>query len=133
MKTLWLLAIAITSSTFLVGPAAAHHSFAAEFDRNLPVTVTGTVTKVEWMNPHARFYLDAKNEAGETVNWDFELASPNGLMRIGWTRKSLSAGDQITVDGFLARDGSHRVNTRSVTRADGTKMFSGDRTQGGLQ
>ena len=129
MKTLWLLAIAITSSTFLVGPAAAHHSFAAEFDRNLPVTVTGTVTKVEWMNPHARFYLDAKNEAGETVNWDFELASPNGLMRRGWNRNSMKIGDVVTVTGSRAKNNPLVGNASTVTLADGKKLFAGSSSE----
>jgi hypothetical protein len=111
----------------------AHHSFAAIYDPQKPVKVTGTVTNLEWLNPHARFYIDVKNASGGVDNWECELASPNGLMRVGWTRKSLVAGDEITVEGFAARDGTHRLNTRSVTRADGTKMFSGDRVQGGLE
>jgi hypothetical protein len=107
-------------------PTRAHHSFAAEFDRNLPVTVTGAVTKVEWANPHARFYIDAKDESsGETVNWDFELASPNGLMRRGWTRNSMKIGDVITVTGHRAKNHPHVGNASTVTMADGKKLFAG--------
>src|SRR5215510_3314113 len=88
-------------------PILAHHSFAAEYDAAKPVKLTGTVTKVEWMNPHARFYLDVKDESGEVTNWEFELGSPNGLMRRGWTRNSMKLGDTISVDGSLAKDGSN--------------------------
>lgn len=107
------------------GGALAHHAFAAEFDRNLPITVTGSVTKVEWANPHARFYIDAQDENGNTVNWDFELASPNGLMRRGWTRNSLKIGDVVTVTGHRARNNPHVGNASSVTLADGTQLFAG--------
>jgi len=88
MKRVAIFTVAAAGALLSAASASAHHSFAAEFDRNLPVTVTGTVTKVEWMNPHARFYIDAKDDAGKIVNWDFELASPNGLMRQGWTRNN---------------------------------------------
>jgi hypothetical protein len=108
------------------GQVAAHHSFAAEFDRNLPITITGSVTKVEWANPHARFYIDAKDDAsGQTVNWDFELASPNGLMRRGWTRNSMKAGDVVTVTGHRAKNAPHVGNASTVTLANGKKLFAG--------
>jgi hypothetical protein len=105
-------------------PVLAHHSFAAEYDAAKPVTLTGTVTKVEWMNPHARFYIDVKDNAGKVTNWEFELGSPNGLMRAGWTRNSLKQGDSVTVSGSLAKDGSNLANARSVTLADGKKVFA---------
>jgi len=105
-------------------PALAHHSFAAEYDAAKPVTLKGTVTKVEWMNPHARFYIDAKDDSGTVTNWEFELGSPNGLMRAGWTRNSLKQGDEVSVSGSLAKDGSHLANARSVTLADGKKVFA---------
>jgi hypothetical protein len=119
----------------LLGVSAthAHHSFAAIYDPQKPVKVTGKVTNLEWLNPHARFYVEVKNDSGGVDNWECELASPNGLMRTGWTRKSLVAGDVITVEGFAARDGTHRLDAHAVTLADGTKMFSGERVQRGVE
>ena len=87
-----ILALAVT-------PAFAHHSFAAEYDSTKPVTLKGAVTKMEWQNPHARFYIDVRDEAGAVNNWEFELASPNGLMRRGWKRNSLQPGDTVIVEG----------------------------------
>ena len=115
----------------LAVPAFAHHSFAAEYDSTKPMSATGEVTKVEWMNPHARFYVDVKDEGGKVTNWEFELGSPNGLMRQGWTRNSLKVGDMISVEGYMAKDGSKLANARTVKLSDGRKVFAGSTTDGG--
>jgi hypothetical protein len=108
-----------------VMPMMAHHSFTAEYDAAKPVTLTGTVSKVEWMNPHARFYIDVKDDAGGVTNWELELGSPNALMRLGWTRNSMKPGEVVTVEGSLAKDGSKLANARKITLADGRKVFAG--------
>ncbi len=104
-------------------PLLAHHSFSAEFDGSKPVTLKGTVTKVEWTNPHARFYVEVTDENGVTL-WDLELGSPNALSRNGWTRRTLSKGDVVTVQGYQAKDGSMMANADVVTLADGQRVFT---------
>lgn len=118
-------------------PLMAHHSFAAEYDSNQPVTVKGVVSKVAWMNPHAYVWVDSVDESGAKVTWAFETLSPNALARSGWNRNSLKEGDQITVEGFRAKDptplddGSLHGNGRSFILADGTRVFSGTAGDGG--
>src|SRR5687768_18205024 len=89
----------------IAAPVAAHHSFAAQYDADKPVTLKGVVTKIEWTNPHARFYIDVTDAAGKTVNWNLELASPNYLKRAGWSSTSLKPGDEVVIEGSLARSG----------------------------
>jgi hypothetical protein len=104
---------------------AAHHSFAAEFDGSKPVTLKGTVTKMEWINPHAWLHMEVKGPDGKAVSWMVEGGAPNSLLRRGWNRDSVKAGTPVVVEGFRARDGSNRANGRVVTLADGKKLFIG--------
>lgn len=106
--------------------AIAHHSFAAEFDANAPVHVTGTVIKIDWTNPHTYFYLEVENEEGDYEEWAFEMGSPNGLMRRGWTRNTLGIGTEVIVRGTRARDGSFKGNVQTVVIADSCqRLFAG--------
>jgi hypothetical protein len=120
MKIL-IAVLAVLSAT----SAFAHHSFEAEFDKNKTVVLTGTVTKVDWMNPHIYIHLDAKDETGKSASWACEGGNPGSLMRNGWKRNSLKPGDQIVIDGYRAKDGTNTCNGRSVKLADGTKLFAG--------
>jgi hypothetical protein len=117
------LVIALLLGTHL--PGHAHHSFAAEFDRDRTITVTGTVQRLEWTNPHARLIVNGKDETGKTQVWDFELGPPNGLMRNGWSRNSLKQGHAVTISGFRSKTSTVTANARTVTLADGRQVFAG--------
>jgi len=119
------------ASLAAAAPALAHHSFSGEYDSTKPVTLTGKVTKVEWTNPHARFYIDVKGDDGKTTSWNLELASPNVLKRQGWSSTSLKENDVVTVEGSLARSGANMANARVVTLADGSRVFARAAADGG--
>jgi hypothetical protein len=127
MRTRLTLAVVSIVGLLAAVPVVAHHSFAAEYDADKPIKVTGTVTKIEWTNPHCFFYVDVKNEAtGKTENWGFEMGNPNALLRLGWTRNSLKQGDKVTVEGSKARDGSLHANARVMVLAStGQRLFAG--------
>ena len=121
------LVLSAFTSLIAFGPATGltHHSFAAEFDNAKPVKLSnGVVTKIEWRNPHAYFFLDVEDEKGKVSNWAMELGSPNALARRGWSRDSLKIGDVVNVDGHRARDGSMKGNATSVVLASGKRLFS---------
>jgi hypothetical protein len=107
------------------GPLAAHHSFTSVFDQDKPVTLTGSVTKIEWMNPHVWFYIDVKDASGNVVNWACETGPPGMLGRNGWKKDSLKLGDTVTVEAFRAKDGSNNASARVVKLADGRRVFAG--------
>ena len=125
MSRLKFAHVAAVVALWPIAAIHAHHSFAAEFDRDKPIELTGTVTKVEWTNPHARIYIDVEDADGKVVNWDFELGPPNGLMRQGWNRNSLRQGHVVKVNGFLSKDQPNVANARSVFLPDGRQVFAG--------
>jgi hypothetical protein len=111
-------------------PVLAHHSFAAEFDASKPVTLHGTITKLEWINPHSWLHVDVKNDDGTTTEWMVEAATPNTLLRRGFTRDTVKAGTEITVIGYQAKSGAHRANGRDLILADGSRLFMGSADTG---
>lgn len=124
--------IKVAISTALLASVAAwgHHSFAAEYDAGKPITLKGTVIKMDWVNPHSWLHIRVTDEDGKTVEWLCETAPPNGLYRNGWRKDSLKEGEQVTVEGFRAKDSSNTMTARSVVTADGRKMFAGTASDG---
>jgi len=126
--TLGLVIVALLTAAV---PAMAHHSFAAEYDSTKPIELKGTVTKVEWANPHIYYYVDVKDKNGKVTNYAVEGGTPGQLYRQGWRKDSLKVGDEVTVSGFRAKDGSNHVNGRRVTLPDGKRVFGASADDGG--
>jgi len=125
MRTKFVAFAAAAGFVLATVSVIAHHSFAAEFDANQPVNLKGTVTKIEWMNPHTYFYMDVTESGGAVTNWGLEMGSPNGLMRQGWTRNTLKVGDVVTVEGSRAKDKTHIGNARVVIlESTGKRLFA---------
>ncbi len=125
MRTKVCVWVAGLSLLLAAVPVAAHHAFAAEFDVDKPVKVRGTVTKVEWVNPHAWLYVDVKDPDGSVANWRFELGAPNSLFRLGWKKDTIPTGLQVEITGFRAKAGGTVANGRSIMLPDGRELFSG--------
>ena len=126
MKNALFVLATVGLALLAVAPARAHHAFAAEFDADKPIKLKGTVTKMEWINPHAWIHIDVKAEDGTVTNWMIEAAAPNSLLRRGWNKNSLPAGTEILVEGFQAKDQSNRANGSVITFTDGKKLFVGN-------
>jgi hypothetical protein len=124
MRRLLATSLLLTAS-LCTAPALAHHSFAAEFDMNQPIKLRGTVTEIEFINPHSWIHIDVKKDDGTVESWAIEGGTPNTLFRMGITQKSLPAGTEILVDGYRSRDGANRANGRDITLPDGKKLFLG--------
>jgi Family of unknown function (DUF6152) len=125
MRVTLYLALAGAGWLLATMPVAAHHAFAAEFDVSKPITVKGTTTRIDWVNPHAWLYVDVKEPDGTVVAWRFELGAPNALLRLGWRRDSLPVGLEVEIEGFQAKAGGPVANGRSIKLANGTELFSG--------
>jgi hypothetical protein len=130
MRTKFALAMAALGLLLIAAPVSAHHAFAAEFDATKPLKLHGTVTKMEWINPHAWIHIDVKNPDGTVTNWMVEGGSPNTLLRNGFTKNSLPPGTEIVVDGYQSKDESNKMNGRDITLPDGRKLFVGSAGQG---
>jgi hypothetical protein len=131
MKATFGVVVAGMGLLLSVAPVWGHHSFAAEFDNQKPVTLKGTVTKIDWMNPHIWIYVDVKDESGKVVSWQCEGGPPNSLTRNGWTKNALKQGDEVTIEGFRAKDATNTCDSRSVKLPDGRRVFAGSADDGG--
>lgn len=131
MKHLRFSLVAFAVALAAVAPAVAHHSFAAEFDASKAVRLVGTLTKIEWTNPHSYFYIDVKDEKGKVANWGCEGAGPGALSRRGFKRGDIKLGDTLIVDGYRAKDGSNLIDARRVTLPDGRTIYGGTPGDGG--
>lgn len=125
-----LLVTLLLASAVAKVPVLAHHSFAAEYDAKKPVTLKGTVTKVDWRNPHVYFFIDVEDEAGKPTNWALEMGPPAGLQRAGWTKNTMKVGDEVTVEATRAKDGSNLANARSVTMSNTGEKLGAASSQG---
>ena len=133
MQRIVLSLIAIAGLLLSGVPAMAHHAFATEFDALKPTTMKGIVTKIDWANPHVWFYINVKTEGGVIENWGFEMGGPNSLRNSGWTRETMKIGDEVIVEGSLAKNGSHNVNAKSVTMASTGKKLGAASSQGNIE
>jgi len=125
LKIRLLVVLGFALICFVSRPAVAHHGFAVQFEQNHPITLSGVVTKMEFMNPHIYFYVDVKGADGQVVNWAFEGGPPSVIYRNGWRKDTLKAGDVITVKGFRAKDGSHLASCSTVTLSNGRELYAG--------
>jgi hypothetical protein len=133
MPTKLCVITAIAGLLALTAPAVAHHSFAAEFDGEKPITVKGNVTKMDWVNPHSWIYVDVKDDNGKVTNWRFEMGPPNALLRMGWRKDSVPSGTPVEIHGFRAKNGEPVANAQQVKLPDGRELFSGGSAPPGLQ
>ena len=130
MKTKLFVAGVGVGMLLTVAPLFAHHSFAAEYDKDKPITVKGTITRMEWVSPHSWLYIDVRDPDGKVVSWSIEFGAPNALFRRGWRKTDLPVGVEVTVKGFLAKDGSPKTNAEAVTLPDGRSLFAGSPASG---